>query len=86
MRQLTIRGFDLELEQTIRSLARREGISMNKAALRLLRRGADLLENREGGRIGMRLNKYAGTMTDEEASELLGSIAQTEQIDADLWR
>lgn len=86
MRQLTIRGFDLELEQKIRNLARREGISMNKAALRLLRKGADLSESAEGGRIGTRLHKYAGTMSDEEARELLESIADTEGIDPEIWQ
>ena len=44
MHQLTIRGFDDELTDRIRQLARREGISLNRAVLRLLRRGAGLGE------------------------------------------
>ena len=39
MKQLTIRGFDEDLERAIRQLARRDGISLNRAALKLLRRG-----------------------------------------------
>ena len=31
MNQLTIRGFDDELNETIRQLAEREGISLNRA-------------------------------------------------------
>ena len=44
MKQLTIRGFDKRLEREIRELAAREGVSLNKAVLRLLRRGAGLKE------------------------------------------
>ncbi len=86
MRQMTIRGFELELEQKIRNLARREGISMNKAALRLLRKGAAVMESAEGARIGTRLQKYAGTMSEDEARELLDSIADTERIDPEIWQ
>lgn len=75
MRQLTIRGFDLELERKVRDVAQQEGISMNKAALRLLRRGASLWDDGEARPIGRRLDKYAGTMSDSEAEELLSSMA-----------
>ena len=40
MKQLTVRGFDDELAEAIRQLARRDGTSLNQAALKLLRRGA----------------------------------------------
>ena len=48
MQQLTIRGFDKELVSRIRRLADREGISLNKAVLKLLRRGAGLGEGQGG--------------------------------------
>ena len=48
MRQLTVRGFDDELSSAIQGLAQREGISLNKAALRLLRKGAGLADGSEG--------------------------------------
>lgn len=86
MRQLTIRGFDLELEQKIRSLAQREGISINKAALRLLRKGAELADGGAAKRIGSRLEKYAHTMSDQEARELMDSISAADKIDPDMWR
>ena len=38
VQQLSLRGFDEELERRIRQLARREKISLNKAALMLMRR------------------------------------------------
>ena len=44
MNQITIRGLDDELSACLRRLAKREGLSLNQAALRLLRRGAALAE------------------------------------------
>src|SRR5258705_13205547 len=45
MNQLSLRGFDKELARRIRELARREHVSLNKAALLLMRRGAGLVES-----------------------------------------
>lgn len=87
MRQMTIRGLDVELEQSIKMLAHREGISLNKAALRLLRAGAGLGESTAGAqRIGTRLDKYVGTMTEGEAQELMASIADCQRMDEDMWQ
>ena len=47
MRQLTIRGFDDRLERALCALARERGISLNRAALLLMRQGAGL--GSEGG-------------------------------------
>lgn len=42
MNQLTLRGLDKELERRIREFAEQEHIFLNKAALKLMRRGAGL--------------------------------------------
>ena len=42
MEQLTVRGFGEDLSAAIRRLAAEEQVSLNQAALRLLRRGAGL--------------------------------------------
>ena len=42
MKQLTVRGLDEELSERVRRLAEHEHISLNQAALRLLRKGAGL--------------------------------------------
>ena len=44
MNQLTVRGFDDELSAAVIRLAKREGISLNQAALKLLRKGAGLTD------------------------------------------
>ena len=90
MTQLTIRGFDRELERRIRELASNEGLSLNQAALRLLRRATGLLREespRPGEeRIGSSLDEHIGTWSAEEAQELLGHVADFEAIDEELWK
>lgn len=87
MRQLTVRGFDAALERHLREVARREGESLNRAALRLMRRGARLGDEGGGaGAIGETLDPFFGTWTAEEAQELEAAVAIFEQIDAEMWR
>ena len=68
MNQLTVRGFDDELSDRLRGLARREGISLNQAALRLLRKGAGLTDGGGGrGKVRSSLDDLFGSWTAEEA-------------------
>ena len=55
MKQLTIRGFGDDLTRRIQRLANREGISLNQAVLRLLRRGAGLGETGHIDNVGTSL-------------------------------
>ena len=86
MSQLTVRGLDKRLFQAIRDLARRERISLNKAALRLLERGAGLAQARPDNRIGNSLDHLIGTWSAAEARTFQDSIKSCEQIDEDLWK
>ena len=86
--QLTIRGLDPRVQRAIRELARRERISLNKAAVRLLERGAGVAENPAPGvqdRIGDSLDHLIGTWTERQARDFLDSIESCEQVDAELW-
>lgn len=86
MKQLTIRGFGKELERRIRRLARREGISLNKAAMRFLRRGAGLEDREVGGtRVGTALDHVIGTWTQAEAREFANAVKDLERIEPALW-
>ena len=88
MNQLTIRGFDDELREHIRKLAEREGLSLNRAALKLLRRGAGLSDGRYGeNKIGSALDHFFGIMSKEEADELDAIIEEEfEKIDESMWK
>ena len=88
MKQLTVRGFDDELSDCIRREAEQEGISLNRAALRLLRRGAGLSEvPGKRPKIGHSLDQFAGIWTKEEAEEFDRIIEEmTEVIDEEKWQ
>ena len=87
MKQLTVRGFDRELERRIQALARHEGVSLNRAALLLLRRGAGLGEPKRVEQVvGSTLDHLIGTWSAEEESEFLESLRAFEQVDESLWR
>ena len=87
MNQLTIRGFDDELAGRIRQLANAEGISLNRAVLKLLRRGAGLGERHDNANlVGDSLDHLIGTWTEEEASEFDRALEDFSRIDEEMWR
>ncbi len=88
MKQLSLRGFDPELEKSIRDLAREEGISLNRAAIRLLRKGAGLdpKSKKSSDVIGRSLDHLIGKWSAAEAQEFLRSIEPLEQIDRSFWK
>ena len=83
--QITLRGLSPELEQRIQQLAAEEQISLNKAALKLLAKGAGLTG---GGKtvIGQDLDHLFGTWKASDAEQFLESIKSCEQIDEEFWQ
>ncbi len=87
MKQLSLRGFDAELEKRIREIARQEGISLNRAVLRLLRKGAGLGKaGKPSDVVGDSLDHLIGKWSLEESREFLKSIGPLEQIDRSFWK
>lgn len=87
MNQLSVRGFDKDLERKLREVAQRERVSFNKAALLLMRRGAGLEE--AGGApaaVGNALDAFIGRWSEADERELLDSIAACEVVDEALWK
>ena len=86
MNQLTIRGFDEQLERRLRELAEEQRISLNRAALALMRRGAGLSEERASSdQVGSSLDKFVGVWTEVDEAELLRAIEPFEEIDPEIW-
>ena len=86
MNQITIRGFDDDLSVHLHSLAQWEGISLNQAALRLLRKGAGLAEMPvRPGIVDTSLDHLIGAWTQEEAEELDAALEEFETIDEAAW-
>lgn len=87
MDQLSLRGFDKELARRIRELARREHVSLNKAALLLMRRGAGLVETEPSqAAVGDALDQFIGRWSSAEEKRLLDSIAPFETVDEAFWK
>ena len=87
MNQLTVRGFDDELAEAIRKLAKREGTSLNQAALQLLRKGVGL-DDRSAARgvIGPALDHLIGSWTPDEADEMDNALEEFEAIHEPSWK
>lgn len=86
MNQLTIRGFDDELAGKVRQLAAREGISLNRAVMRLLRRGAGLGDPPDSVDIvGASLDHLIGTWSQEEAEQMNRALADLSSVDEAMW-
>jgi hypothetical protein len=87
LKQLTVRGFDPELERRLRRLAREEKISLTCAAIRLMRKGAGLDgESRVGRPIGKALDRFFGNWTDEQADAIERAVEDFEVIDEEMWK
>ena len=86
MNQLTVRGFDDELSACLRRLAKREGISLNQAALRLLRKGAGLTDGQErANTVGSSLDHLFGTWSPDEAESFDRALEIFETVDESAW-
>ena len=84
--QLTVRGYDDELSAAIHGLAKREGISLNRAALRLLRKGAGITGGeRSPNAIGSSLDDLFGAWTRAEAESLDSALEVFETVDESAW-
>ena len=79
--QYTIRNIPDYLDTALRELARREGKSLNEAALQVLARGAGLAECQ---RVKRDLSDIAGTWQEDAAFE--SAIAEQQKIDEPMWR
>lgn len=85
--QLSLRGLDGALERHIRELAAKEGISLNKAALRVLRRGAGLSDGTAARRrIGDALDAFIGSWDEARAREVTDATAVLDAVDDEFWK
>jgi hypothetical protein len=83
--QLTIR-FDDALARKLRDHAKTNGVSMNKAAIRLLQSAVGL-DDRNPRTIGNSLDHLFGGWTTEEADEFDRFIKEAfGQIDPEMWK
>jgi hypothetical protein len=86
MKQLTLRGFDKELERRLTQLAERENLSLNKTVLLLLRKVTGLEATAvRANRVGDSLDEFIGLWSPAEQQEFNAATRVFEEIDETLW-
>jgi len=85
VKQLTVRGLGNQLAGAIQRLANRDGTSLNRAAVKLLRRGAGLSDGQKAHTVGSSLDHLIGTWSDAEADEIEQALQDFETIDGAMW-
>ena len=84
--QLTLRDLDPRVFAEIERVARIEGLSINKAAAKILKVGAGIQDPPTSPRIGVAVDRFVGRMSTAEARKISQSLRALEQVDDDLWK
>jgi hypothetical protein len=84
--QLTLRDLDPRVFAEIERIARVEGLSINKAAAKILKIGAGIEDVPESRRIGAAVDRFVGSLSAAEARKVSQSLRSVEQVDEELWR
>ena len=86
MNQLTLRGFDKALARRIREVAKAHGLSLNQAAVLLLRQGAGLAPVEHRKRVGDSMKELVGAWSKAEEAQFRRAIRPLDEIDPELWK
>jgi hypothetical protein len=88
MRQMTLRDIPDEIEMVARNEASRQGISLNKAFLSLLRKSTQQTTNQlssEDKKRNSRFLRFCGVWTETEAAEFDKALLEQRNIDSEVW-
>lgn len=87
MRQITLRGIPDNIESLAQEEAKSKGVSLNKAFISLLRRGAEQQASprRKWSGKASEFSKFLGLWNEEDAAGFDESLRQQREIDKDLW-
>jgi hypothetical protein len=84
--QVTLRDLDPRVLAEIERVARVEGLSINKAAAKILKIGAGIDAAPESRSIGAAVDRFVGKLSAAEARKLVQSLRVVEQVDDELWK
>ena len=88
MRQVTLRGVPDDVETIAQKEAQSKGISLNKAFLALLRKGAEQQARQPHGkkaRAKSEFRQFLGLWTEEEGAAFDEFLHEQREIDEELW-
>jgi hypothetical protein len=86
LNQLTVRDLDPRVLAEIERVARSEGLSLNKAAAKILKAGAGLSDTKPGRRVGSAVDRFVGSLSAGEARKLAQSLGAVERVDEEFWK
>ena len=85
MTTMTLRGIDDTLSQTLKDLARSQGVSLNTLALRLIREGTGV-DKRKRTLVHHDLDALAGTWNEDDVTAFQKATRSLETIDEEIWK
>ncbi|HIJ81653.1 MAG TPA: antitoxin [Desulfuromonadales bacterium] len=85
MTTMTLRGIDEPLAQALKELARKQGISLNALALRLIREATGI-DKQKRTQLHYDLDALAGTWSKEDEIAFQFATQSLETVDAEMWK
>jgi len=89
MRQMTLRDIPDEIEVVARNEASKQGVSLNKAFLTLLRKGTQQIIAQSPAvkrSTESRFMRFCGVWTDEDAVQFDTALLEQRKIDNEAWQ
>ena len=84
--QVTLRDLDPRVLAEIQRLAHAEGLSINKAAAKMLKVGAGIQDAPASRLIGKAVDRFVGSLSTAQAGKLTQSLRSVERVDEELWK
>ena len=85
MKAVTIRGIEPEISEKLKSIATKQGKSVNQLMLEFIKKNLGLEKEKKYSREYHDLDDLFGTWSDEEYERIEGKISRERQIDQELW-
>lgn len=85
MTTMTLRGIDDSLAQTLKDLARSQGVSLNTLTLRLIREATGV-DKRKRTTLHHDIDSLAGTWSEADEIVFKNATQSFEAIDAKMWK
>ena len=86
MKNMTLRGLDLQLADKLRQAAKQEGKSVNQFVLEILRKRLGLEKEKRFSDVHHDMDHLFGKWSAPEFEEIQGKIDAERTIDEELWR
>ena len=86
MNQLTIRGFEPELEEFIHNMAKKEGTSLNQVVIKLLCKATGVGKKKYKPCIGNSLDSFIGSWSIDDKRTFDSTVSFFEKIDDEMWK